>query len=86
MQFSQLSFSIDTINRVHNNEWAVGLDIGSQTYESVPALSINPLAVAGAGVSVQLKNGKVEAARVALSSVAPTPLFVDNAGNELFVM
>ena len=42
MQFSQLSFSIDTINRVHNNEWALGLDIGSQTYESVPALSINP--------------------------------------------
>ena len=41
MQFSQLSFSIDTINRVHNNEWALGLDIGSQTYESVPALSIN---------------------------------------------
>ena len=42
MQFSQLSFSIDTINRVHNNDWAIGLDIGSQTYESVPALSIEP--------------------------------------------
>ena len=41
------------------------------------------IAVAGAGVSVQLKNGKVEAARVALSSVAPTPLFVENAGNAL---
>jgi len=41
------------------------------------------IAVAGAGVSVQLKNGKVEAARVALASVAPTPLFVEAAGNSL---
>ena len=42
MQFSQISFSIDTINRVHNNNWAIGMDIGAQTYESVPALSIEP--------------------------------------------
>jgi len=42
MQLSQLSFSIDTINRVHNNDWAIGMDIGAQTYESVPALSIEP--------------------------------------------
>jgi len=41
------------------------------------------IAVAGAGVSVQLKNGKIEAARVALASVAPTPLFVVEAGNSL---
>ena len=41
------------------------------------------IAVAGAGVSVQLNNGKVQAARVALSSVAPTPLFVEAAGNAL---
>ena len=34
-------------------------------------------------MSVLLKNGKIEAARVALSSVAPTPLFVENAGNSL---
>ena len=42
MQFSQLSFSIYKINRVHNNDWAIGMDMGSQTYESVPALSIEP--------------------------------------------
>ena len=41
------------------------------------------IAVAGAGVSVQLNNGKVEAARVALSSVAPIPLFVKAAGDSL---
>jgi len=41
------------------------------------------IAVAGAGVSVHIKNGKVEAARVALASVAPTPLFVEAAGNSL---
>ena len=41
-QFSGINFYIDTVNRVHNNEWTVGLDIGDQTYESVPALSINP--------------------------------------------
>ena len=41
------------------------------------------IAVAGAGVSVQLNNGKVQAARVALASVAPTPLFVEAAGNAL---
>ena len=41
------------------------------------------IAVAGAGVSVQLNDGKVQAARVALASVAPTPLFVEAAGNAL---
>jgi len=42
-ELSQFTFSIDTINRVHNNDWAVGLDIGAQTYESVPALSMDPM-------------------------------------------
>jgi len=42
-ELSQFTFAIDTINRVHNNEWAVGLDIGAQTYESVPALSMDPM-------------------------------------------
>ncbi|MEZ5402512.1 MAG: xanthine dehydrogenase family protein subunit M [Bryobacteraceae bacterium] len=38
------------------------------------------IAVAGAGVAVTIANGRISAARVALSSVAPTPLFVDAAG------
>ena len=42
-ELSQFTFAIDTINRVHNNDWAVGLDIGAQTYESVSALSMDPM-------------------------------------------
>lgn len=38
------------------------------------------IAVAGAGVSVTLDNGDIAAARVTLASVAPTPLFVEDAG------
>jgi carbon-monoxide dehydrogenase medium subunit len=41
------------------------------------------IAVAGAGVAVVLENGKFQSARVALSSVAPTPLFVRAAGDAL---
>jgi carbon-monoxide dehydrogenase medium subunit len=41
------------------------------------------IAVAGAGVSVVLDNGTVKEARVALASVAPTPLFVKDAGESL---
>jgi CO/xanthine dehydrogenase FAD-binding subunit len=41
------------------------------------------IAVAGAGVSVTLDNGAIRAARIALSSVAPTPLFVREAGEWL---
>ena len=41
------------------------------------------IAVAGAGVSVVLDNGKFKSARVALASVAPTPLFVKEAGDAL---
>ena len=39
------------------------------------------IAVAGAGVSVVLDNGNIESARVTLASVAPTPLFVEEAGS-----
>jgi carbon-monoxide dehydrogenase medium subunit len=41
------------------------------------------IAVAGAGVSVELDNGTFKSARVALASVAPTPLFVKEAGEAL---
>jgi carbon-monoxide dehydrogenase medium subunit len=41
------------------------------------------IAVAGAGVSVVLDNGTLKEARVALASVAPTPLFVREAGASL---
>ena len=41
------------------------------------------IAVAGAGVSVQLSNGSFQSGRVALASVAPTPLFVEAAGAAL---
>lgn len=41
------------------------------------------IAVAGAGVSVVLDNGAIKSARVSLASVAPTPLFVKEAGDAL---
>ncbi|MCC6858143.1 MAG: xanthine dehydrogenase family protein subunit M [Bryobacterales bacterium] len=41
------------------------------------------IAVAGAGVSVVLENGNFRSARIALASVAPTPLFVPEAGEAL---
>ena len=41
------------------------------------------IAVAGAGVSVELDNNTFKSARVALASVAPTPLFVKEAGDAL---
>ena len=41
------------------------------------------IAVAGVGVEVVLDNGKFRSARVALAAVAPTPLFVREAGDVL---
>jgi carbon-monoxide dehydrogenase medium subunit len=41
------------------------------------------IAVAGAGVAVTMENGVVQSARVALAAVAPTPLFVREAGDSL---
>ena len=41
------------------------------------------IAVAAAGVSVVLDNGTVTSARVALASVAPTPLYVREAGDSM---
>ena len=41
------------------------------------------IAVAAAGVSVVLDNGNIDSARIALAAVAPTPLFVKEAGDAL---
>ena len=41
------------------------------------------IAVAGAGVSVELDNGSIQSARVTLASVAPVPLFVAEAGEAI---
>jgi CO/xanthine dehydrogenase FAD-binding subunit len=41
------------------------------------------IAVVGAGVSVVLDNGNFQSVRIALSAVAPTPLFVPEAGDAL---
>jgi carbon-monoxide dehydrogenase medium subunit len=41
------------------------------------------IAVAGAGVSVVLDNGSFSEARISLASVAPTPLYVRDAGESL---
>lgn len=41
------------------------------------------IAVAGAGVQVVLDNGRFQSVRIALASVAPTPLFVRSAGDAL---
>lgn len=41
------------------------------------------IAVAGVGVSVVLSNGNIQSARLSLASVAPTPLFVKEAGEAI---
>lgn len=41
------------------------------------------IAVAGAGVQVVMNNGAFHSARIALGAVAPTPLFVRQAGDSL---
>jgi len=59
-----------------------GQDFGANYIRFIPRNEMD-IAVAGAGVSVTVAEGKFTSGRVCLASVAPTPLFVKEAGDAL---